>query len=56
MSTHTPTPWRIEDRVIKSSDGQNVSGLVPSRMKLSDLNLVLNSVNKTEGVNYAMDK
>lgn len=41
----TPRPWRIENRVIKASDGSNVTGLVPSRMSTANAELIVKAVN-----------
>lgn len=46
--SHTPTPWTLEDRVIKSVNGANVSGLVPSRMTNSDAAFIVRAVNAYE--------
>lgn len=41
MLTNNPGPWQSVDRVIRSANGGNVAGLVPSRMSAEVRRIVL---------------
>lgn len=51
---HTPGPWKIEERVIVSVTGQNVSGCVVSRMTPADARLIAAAPELLEACKFFM--
>lgn len=52
---HTPGPWKIEDRVIRASNGQNVAGCVVARMTPGDARLIAAAPDMLEALRYAAE-